>query len=156
MKKYEIEEILAAIIVGIMAIIAFINVLSRYLFHLSIAATEELEVNFFVWVTVIGIALAFEKGSHLGMTILYDKFPKWMKKISIIISTFLGIILFTIVDYFAIREIYMDMTLFHMRSEALNIPNWIYVIGIPIFSIFVFKKLITSMIKNIKDLDKGV
>ncbi len=156
MKKYEIEEILAAVIVGIMAIIAFINVLSRYLLHLSIAATEELEVNFFVWVTVIGIALAFEKGSHLGMTILYDKFPKWMKKISIIVSTFLGIILFTIVDYFAIREIYMDMTIFHMRSEALNIPNWIYVIGIPIFSIFVFKKLIISMIKNIKNLDKGV
>jgi len=156
MKKYEIEEILAAIILGAMAIIAFINVLSRYLFHLSIAATEELEVNFFVWVTVIGIALAFEKGSHLGMTILYDKFPKWMKKVSIVISTLFGVILFIIVDYFAIKEIYMDFTLFHMRSEALNIPNWIYVVGIPIFSIFVFKKLITSMIKNIEELNKGV
>jgi TRAP-type C4-dicarboxylate transport system permease small subunit len=156
MKKYEIEEILAAIILGLMAIIAFINVLSRYLFHLSIAATEELEVNFFVWVTVIGISLAFEKGSHLGMTILYDKFPKWMKKVSIVISTLFGIILFIIVDYFAIKEIYMDFTLFHMRSEALNIPNWIYVVGIPIFSIFVFKKLITSMIKNIEELNKGV
>jgi len=156
MKKYEIEEILAAIILGAMAIIAFINVLSRYLFHLSIAATEELEVNFFVWVTVIGIALAFEKGSHLGMTILYDKFPKWMKKVSIVISTLFGVILFIIVDYFAIKEIYMDFTLFHMRSEALNIPNWIYVVGIPIFSIFVFKKLIISMIKNIEELNKGV
>jgi len=156
MKKYEIEEILAAIILGAMAIIAFINVLSRYLFHLSFAATEELEVNFFVWVTVIGIALAFEKGSHLGMTILYDKFPKWMKKVSIVISTLFGVILFIIVDYFAIKEIYMDFTLFHMRSEALNIPNWIYVVGIPIFSIFVFKKLIISMIKNIEELNKGV
>ncbi|MDI6861344.1 MAG: TRAP transporter small permease subunit [Caldisericia bacterium] len=152
MKKYTIEEILSSIILGIMAIIAFINVLSRYIFKLSIAAIEELEINFFVWLTILGIALAFEKGSHLNMTIIYNKFPKWMKKISIIISSILAIILFAIVNYFAIREIYMDLTLFHMRSEALNIPNWIYVIGIPIFSIFVFKKIITSTVKNIKNL----
>lgn len=152
MKKYTIEEILSSIILSIMATIAFINVLSRYLFKLSIAATEELEVNFFVWLTILGIALAFEKGSHLNMTIIYDKFPNWMKKLSTIISSLLAIILFVIVNYFAIREIYMDLTLFHMRSEALNIPNWIYVIGIPIFSIFVFKKIITSTIKNLKEI----
>ncbi|MCX8095136.1 MAG: TRAP transporter small permease subunit [Caldisericia bacterium] len=152
MRKYSIEEILSSIILAIMAIIAFINVLSRYLFKLSIAATEELEVNFFVWLTVIGIALAFEKDSHLNMTIVFNKFPKLMKKISILISSFLSMVLFGIVNYFAIREIYMDLTLFHMRSEALNIPNWIYVIGIPIFSIFVFKKIITSTIKKIKEL----
>lgn len=138
MKKYTIEEILSSIILSIMATIAFINVLSRYLFKLSIAATEELEVNFFVWLTILGIALAFEKGSHLNMTIIYDKFPNWMKKLSTIISSLLAIILFVIVNYFAIREIYMDLTLFHMRSEALNIPNWIYVIGIPIFFYFCF------------------
>ncbi len=152
MKKYTIEEILSSIILSLMAIIAFINVLSRYLFKLSIAATEELEVNFFVWLTILGIALAFEKGSHLNMTIVYNKFPKWMKKLSIILSSILSIILFGIVNYFAIRDIYMDLTLFHMRSEALNIPNWIYVTGIPIFSIFVFKKIITSTIKNFKEI----
>lgn len=152
MKKYSIEEILSAIILAIMAIIAFINVLSRYIFRLSIAATEELEVNFFVWLTVLGIGLAFEKDSHLGMNIVYEKFPRFLKKISIIISSTLAMILFLLVDYFAIREIYMDLTLFHMRSEALNIPNWIYVIGIPIFSIFVFKNIITSTIKKLKNL----
>jgi TRAP-type C4-dicarboxylate transport system permease small subunit len=155
MKKRTIEEYLVIIILSIMAVLGFGNVLSRYIFHASFAATEEIEINMFVWVTVLGIAIAFEKGSHLGMTMIYDKFPNWLKKVATVIAALLAISLFAIVDYYVIREIYKDLTLFHMRSEALNIPNWIYTIGIPIFSIFVFEKLISSMIRNIKSLDRG-
>jgi len=109
----------------------------------------------FVWVTVLGIAIAFEKGSHLGMTMFYDKFPNWLKKVALVVSALLAIYLFTVVDYYSIREIYKDMTIFHARSDALNIPIWIYTSGIPIFSIFVFEKLISTMIRNIKSLDRG-
>jgi hypothetical protein len=28
-----------------------------------------------------------------------------------------------------------------MESEALRIPEWIYTIGIPIFSVFIFKNI---------------
>jgi len=79
MKKLKIEEVLIIIILGIMALVDFVNVLSRYIFHFSFAATEEITVNLFVWLTVLGIAVAFERGSHLGMNTLFDKFPKSLK-----------------------------------------------------------------------------
>lgn len=155
MKKRTIEEWLVIIIVSVMAVLGFGNVLSRYIFHASFAATEEIEINMFVWITVLGIAIAFEKGSHLGMTMLYDKFPTWLKKVALVISALLAIYLFAMVDYYSIREIYKDMTFFHARSDALNIPIWIYTIGIPIFSILVFEKVISSTVRNIKSLNRG-
>ena len=84
--KLKIEELISAILLFIMASITFINVLSRKIFHLSFAFTEEVTVHFFVWVTVLGIAIAFEKGAHLGVVTIYDKLPKTLKKTAALIS----------------------------------------------------------------------
>jgi len=37
-----------------------------------------------------------------------------------------------------IQAIYQELTLFHATSAALGVPVWIYYIGVPIFSVFVF------------------
>lgn len=154
-KKLKIEEILSAIILGIMCVISFGNVLSRYVFHASFAATEEIVVNLFVWMTVLGIALAFEKGSHLNMTIVTDRLSPRGKAIAQLFAAAIGIIIFVIVDYYSCREIYRDITVYHTTSEALDIPVWIYTAGIPIFSIFIFKNLIKSIISSLKPLSGG-
>jgi TRAP-type C4-dicarboxylate transport system permease small subunit len=66
-RKFRIDEWIAAILLFAMATIAFVNVLSRYFFHFSFAATEEVTINFFVWLTLLGSGIAFERGSQLGM-----------------------------------------------------------------------------------------
>jgi len=152
-KKLKIEELISAILLFIMASIAFINVLSRKLFHLSFAFTEEVTVHFFVWITVLGIAIAFEKGAHLGVVTVYNKLPKTLKKTAAFISASLSALLFLIVNYYAFREIYMDVTIFHMESEALRIPEWMYIIGIPIFSVFIFKNIYKGLKNEIKKIE---
>lgn len=149
-QKLKIEEILSAIILGIMSVIAFGNVLSRYVFHASFAATEEVIVNLFVWMTVLGIAMAFEKGSHLSMTMVTERLSPRGKAIANIVAAVIGIILFVIIDYYSFREIYRNLTIYHTRSEALDIPVWIYTAGIPVFSIFIFKNLIKSILNSLK------
>ena len=154
-KRIKLEELLVAIMVFVMATIAFINVLSRYIFHFSFAFTEEIEVNLFIWVTIIGIAIAFEKGSHLGMVTLYRKLPKIVRKYVAVISAFLSTFLFILVNIYAIKEIYQDITLFHATTEALGIPFWVYTIGIPVFSIFIFIRIFQATLKEIKSIEKG-
>ncbi|MBP8612891.1 MAG: TRAP transporter small permease [Candidatus Atribacteria bacterium] len=149
-QKLKIEEILSAIILGIMSVIAFGNVLSRYVFHASFAATEEVVVNLFVWMTVLGIAMAFEKGSHLSMTMVTERLSPRGKAVANIVSAVIGVILFVIIDYYSCREIYRDLTIYHTRSEALDIPVWIYTAGIPVFSIFIFKNLIKNVLNSLK------
>jgi TRAP-type C4-dicarboxylate transport system permease small subunit len=137
-KQFRIDHWIVAILFFIMASIAFINILSRYLFHFSFAATEEITINLFVWVTVIGSGLAFERGGQLGMITLYNLFPRKLKKIVTLFSAALSAVLFLLVDIYIIQAIYEELTLFNATSAALGIPVWIYYIGVPIFSVFVF------------------
>ena len=121
-----------------MAAIAFVNVLSRYLFHFSFASTEEITINLFVWVTVIGSGLAFERGGQLGMVTLYNIFPEPFKRGVTLFSAALSAILFILVDLFMLQAIYDELTLFNATSAALEIPVWIYYAGVPVFSVFIF------------------
>ncbi len=137
-QRVRIDYWIAAILLFAMAAIAFTNVLSRYLFHFSFAATEEITINLFVWLTVVGSGIAFERGGQLGMVTLYNVFPKKFKKVIILFSSGLSALLFILVDIFTIQAISDELTLFHATSAALGIPVWIYYLGVPILSIFVF------------------
>ena len=137
-KGIRIDYWLAAVILFTMAAIAFINVLSRYLFHFSFAATEEITINLFVWLTVVGSGIAFERGSMLGMVTLYNYFPDRHKKIFTLFSAALSATLFVLVDFYIIVAIHEELTLFQATSAALGIPVWVYYAGVPVLSIFVF------------------
>jgi TRAP-type C4-dicarboxylate transport system permease small subunit len=138
-QRIRIDHLIAAILLFTMASIAFANVLSRYLFHFSFAATEEITINLFVWLTVVGSGIAFERGGQLGMITLFNVLPAKFKKIVILFSSGLSATLFILVDLYMIQAIYDEVTLFQATSAALAIPVWIYYIGVPIFSVFVFR-----------------
>ncbi len=133
-----IPRFFRGILLFTMASIAFINVLSRYLFHFSFAATEEVTINLFVWMTVVGSGIAFERGGQLGMVTLYNIFPKKFKRRVVLFSSGLSALLFLMVDIYMIQAIYYELTLFQATSACLGIPVWIYYIGVPILSVFVF------------------
>ncbi|QGY40430.1 TRAP transporter small permease subunit [Pseudodesulfovibrio cashew] len=135
---FRLDHWLVAICMATMVVIAFVNVLSRYIFHFSLAATEEITINLFVWMTIIGIGIAFERGGHMGMVTFYNLFPKSLQKASIVTYSVLAAGLFLVLDYFMIQAIYDEITLFQARSASLDIPVWIYYLGLPVLSVFVF------------------
>ena len=136
-----------------MAAIAFVNVLSRYLFHFSFAATEEITINLFVWMTVLGSGIAFERGLHLGMVTIYNLFPRKMKKVVIVFSAGLSAVLFLVVNVYMIQAIYDEITLFKATSAALGMPVWIYYLGVPVFSVYVFQGIYKNAINQLSNLE---
>ena len=153
-RKFRIDEWIAAILLFSMALIAFVNVLSRYFFHFSFAATEEITINFFVWLTLIGSGIAFERGGQLGMVTFYNIFPRKFKKFVILFSAFLSAILFLLVDIIMIQTIYAEITLFHSTSAALGIPIITYYIGVPLLSVFVFIGIYRGASRKLKQIEK--
>ena len=149
-----LDHWIAAILLFAMASIAFINVLSRYLFHFSFAATEEITINLFVWLTVVGSGIAFERGGQLGMITLYNIFPAKFKKVVILFGSALSAILFLLVDIYTIQAIYDEMTLFHATSAALAIPVWIYYLGVPVLSVFVFTGIYRDAYSKLEEVRK--
>ena len=134
-----LDHWLAAILLAVMAVIAFVNVLSRYIFHFSFAATEEITINLFVWMTVVGMGIAFERGGHLGMVTFFNLFPRKLQKTSVLIYSLLTAGLFIVLNGFMIQAIYDEITLFQANSASLGIPVWIYYSGLPVCSVFVFR-----------------
>jgi TRAP-type C4-dicarboxylate transport system permease small subunit len=73
-KPIRVDHWIAAMLLMAMALIAFVNVLSRYFVNFSIGATEEITINLFVWMTVVGTGIAFERGAQLGMVTFFNLF----------------------------------------------------------------------------------
>lgn len=125
------EEVLGAVLLSLMALLAFANVVTRYIFHLPLAFTEELEVNALVWLTLLGTASAFRRRRHLRMLFLQDKFSRpvrcWLNKC----IALLGIGLFSVLGYLGYQQI-LEEKFLEITSESLNLPQWMYTICIPI------------------------
>lgn len=153
-KNIRIDYWLAAIMLFTMAAIAFINVLSRYLFHFSFAATEEVTINLFVWLTVVGTGIAFERGGQMGMVTLFNIFPPRFKKLVVVFSAALSALLFILVDYYMLQAIYDELTMFQATSAGLGIPVWIYYAGVPLFSVFVFIGIYRNLASQLATMER--
>ena len=129
-----LEEALCAALFAIMSVVTCANIFSRYLLKYSFAFTEELVVSFFVWLTLLGAAIAFREQSHLGFSFIIDRVPPRVQKTLLWVSAALSAALFTFLIYFSIRQVGEEITL-GITSSGIGIPQWWYTIGVPVWSI---------------------
>ena len=156
LRSFKIEHWIVAVLLFLMSCITFANILSRYIFHFSFAATEEITINLFVWMTVVGSGIAFSRGAHLGMVTLFDLFPARFRKAIIVFSTLLSTSLFLAVNIVLIRTIYDELFFFHATSGALGLPIWLYYAGVPLLSVFVFKGIYQHAAAELRGIERKV
>ena len=70
--RQPLEIALMAILVGIVGV-TFIQVLFRYIFHLSLAWSEEIARYLFLWLASLACAYAFKTRSHFALKFLVDR-----------------------------------------------------------------------------------
>jgi len=141
-----VEEGACVLLLAVMTLVAFANVVTRYLIRFSLAFTEELVVSLFVWLTLLGTAVAFREGSHLAFTFLVDRCPGALRRPSIWLSAALGVALFGLLIYFGLGQIRSERML-GTTSEALAIPQWWYTAGIPAFGLVVIVRIIQGAVR---------
>jgi len=133
------------LVLAVMTMVAFINVVTRYFIRFSLAFTEEIVVSLFVWLTLLGTAVAFRQGSHLGFSFLVDRCPKSVQRTAIWLAALLGIVLFAFLIYFGIGQIQSERQL-GTTSESLAIPQWWYTAGIPVFGLLIIVRIVEGAI----------
>ena len=126
-----LEEGLCVLLLVVMTVLNFANVLSRYVLHSSIAFTDELTVMCFVWVSMIGAAVAYKRGAHMSMSFIQDQFKKknqaWFALFAMICSViFLGILL-----YYGILLVQKQIMLGY-KTPSLRIPGPFQSLSIPV------------------------
>lgn len=135
------EEILGSILLAVMVTIAFINVVVRYCTSFSFAWSEEITINFFVWVTMLGIARAYRSGQHLAMSVFYNFLPKKLKSFCNVFSALLCLIFFGALAYTGTLEVIDEYEL-ESISESLGAPVWWYTIATPLFSLLIIFRML--------------
>jgi TRAP-type C4-dicarboxylate transport system permease small subunit len=93
-----LEKVLA-VLVAVMVLLVFTNVLTRYVFHVSIAWSEEIARFLFIVVVAVGAVIAMARDEHLSVEFFsYFNSPilnRVLKIISLIfVALALGIIVF--------------------------------------------------------------
>ncbi|MCK5845666.1 MAG: TRAP transporter small permease subunit [Victivallales bacterium] len=147
------DHILVAAIFAAMVLIAFVNILGRYVFHYSLSFTEELTVNMFVWLTVLCSGIAFERGAHLGVNVLHRLFPPAMKRFVAFLTAFLAAALFLVVDIMLVKSANLEWTLFHSTSPSLSVPVWIYYVVVVALTPWVFRGIYRELRGKLRKLD---
>ena len=129
-----LEEVLCAVLFAIMSVVTCANIFTRYLLKYSFAFTEEVVVSFFVWLTLLGAAIAFREQSNLGFSFIIDRLPQKIQKIFLWLSAGLAASLFAFLIYFSVRQVAEEITL-GITSSGIGVPQWWYTIGVPLWSV---------------------
>ena len=125
----------------LMTSLAFLNVLTRYLIKYSLAFTEELEVASMVWLTMLGTAAAFKRGAHLKFVYLEKRVGPRTRRALALFSLLLGFILFSAIAYLSYFHL-KDLIELNVTTEALDIPESIYVMAVPLGSLLINFRII--------------
>lgn len=139
MRLLGLEGYLAALVLAGMVVVAFANVLARYLFHFPLAATEELVTNGFVWLTLLGIAAGLREGAegaHIRFVALTDRLPPAGRRWAAAFGYGVTAAVFGVLAYFALAQA-RDEMLLDVRSPSLNLPNWLYTGPTPVLALWV-------------------
>lgn len=141
---YHIEEMLGALFLGAMVTISFLNVITRYVLKYSMAFTEELTLYLFVWVTLLGVSLAFREGANMSVSLLYNRFGKKVRMALYLLAVSCTVAFFAFFTYFGILEV-LDEVSMQAMTEAMEIPVWWFTVSMPISGIFTIFRVVYRM-----------
>jgi len=149
-----LEEYLVAIFLGAMTILNFGNVLSRYLLKASWSFTGEILIILFVWTIMLAAAIAYKRSEHLGFPLILDLVPLGFKKVLIVFSALMSILLMIALAISGYQMVSQQVE-FKQTTSVLLLPEWIAGCSIPVGALFILVRIIQSTVYQLSTLKDG-
>ena len=131
----EFEKIVTSVVLVFVTIITFANVCVRYLSDSQFAWSEELSINLFVLLIMMGCALSARDGSLISLSLVFDRLNVVGKKIFVAIITVVNCAFCAILLKTGIDKVMTQMAN-GKRTPSLMVPEWIFTAFLPIGCIF--------------------
>ena len=141
------EETLSGIVFVVMLFLTFINVVFRN-FSASISFTEEITTSLFVLLCLLGTSLAARDHAHLGLSAFTELLPVKVRKALAVIGDLLGVVFSVILLITGIQMVIGEIQM-KTISIALQIPQWIYGMFLPIGAGLMAIRFFGAMIDDI-------
>jgi len=146
----KIEEALAAVAIGLLALLTFANVVVRYATDFSFAFTEEFSVFLMVLMTLFGASSVMAKNGHLNIAYFVDRLSfRNRRRIRLAAAGATAVTFAMLAVLGAVMA--WDEFRYEVTSPGLGIPTWIYTVWLPILSLAILGRTVGLFIRIRRD-----
>lgn len=146
-------ELICIIVLALMTLVCFVNVCSRYILHVSIAASEEITTNLFVVLSLVGAALAARGHSHIGLNIFTDRLSPRGKLFHKVFEGLVGMVFMGFLSWYGYLRVQQQF-ITGQESAGLGLPIWMYGLLCLICFLIVFAVFTEIMVTAVVRLAK--
>ncbi len=130
-----LEKTVMSLVLAFITVITFINVVVRKLTTSQFAWSEELVINLFVLMIMLGCALCVREGSLITLSLIFDRLKLKGKKVLVCIVTAANITFWVFLFWAGYDKVLTVMANGKLTS-SLHWPEWVFQIFLPIGAVF--------------------
>lgn len=117
-------ELAIAALMFLMVAVGGLQVFCRYMLNASLSWSEELQRFSHIWLVFLAIPLGYDRGSHIGMTLLLGNVPPRGRAIIALLGDVLWLVLACAMVFYTARILEVAK---HQTSSGLGLPmDWVY------------------------------
>ena len=145
----ELEKIVTSVILVFVTALTFVNVLVRKLSNSQFAWTEELVINLFVLLIMLGCGLCAREGSLISLSLIFDRLKVKGRKIFVFIITLANTAFWIILLKTGYEKVLTQMANGKLTS-SLGWHEWVFTIFLPIGAVFLILHTIEFFIDTMR------
>lgn len=139
---------LLALLFAVMVVSLFYQIIMRFLFKSANAWSEELTRYSFIWMTMLGSAVATRRSRNMDVDFIVNKMPKLLRSVNTVITKGLIIAFLLVIIAYGISLVGIT---FKQLSAGLRIPMAYIYAAVPTGGILILLFTIEIIISDIKN-----
>ena len=140
-------EFVCGLLMAAITGVVFLQVISRYVFRYPFDWPEELARFLFVWVALLGAALALRMGAHFSIEALVKGFSKrWQLTTGVFIHSLLGLFILLV----TIKGFDLAIRIREQLSSGMEIPMTLPYLAVPVSFAIMLKYIVADLVRLIK------
>lgn len=130
-----VEKSVISLILILVTVITFANVVVRKFSNSQFAWTEELVINLFILLIMMGCALCAREGSLISLSLIFDRLKLRGKKLFVAIITVANTLFWVLLLKTGWDKVATQMAN-GKHTFSLGWPEWVFTIFLPIGALF--------------------
>ena len=127
----EIEKLVLSVILAFVTVITFANVVVRKMTDSQFAWSEEMVINLFILLIMLGCALCAREGSLISLSLIFDMLKARGKKVFVTIVTVANTAFWLVLLKTGFDKVAIQLAN-GKRTFSLGWPEWVFTIFLPI------------------------